>query len=79
MFPFILIVIISLTDETSLAKNGYRFIPKQWSFEAYKYVFKGSSALGQAYSVTIFITIVGTVLALTIMSLYAYALSKKEF
>ncbi len=79
MFPFILIVIISLTAETSLAKNGYRFIPKQWSFEAYKYVFKGSSSLGHAYSVTIFITIVGTLLALTIMALYAYAISRKNF
>jgi len=79
VFPFVLIVIISLTDEMSLAKNGYRFIPKQWSFEAYKYVFKGSSALGQAYSTTIFITVVGTVAALAIMSLYAYALSRKNF
>lgn len=79
VFPFVLIVIISLTDEMSLAKNGYRFLPKQWSFEAYKYVFKGSSALGQAYSITIFITVVGTIVALTIMSLYAYALSRKNF
>ena len=79
VFPFVLIVIISLTDETSLAKYGYRIIPKQWSLEAYKYVTKGSSALLQSYSITIFITVVGTIIALIIMALYAYALSRKNF
>jgi len=79
VFPFLLIVIISLTDETSLAKNGYKIIPKQLSLEAYRYVTKGSSALLQSYSVTIFITVVGTIIALTMMSLYAYALSRKNF
>ena len=36
--PFIFVVIISFTDEASLAMNGYRFIPGKFSFYAYEYI-----------------------------------------
>ena len=36
--PFIFVIIISLTDEQSLARNGYRFIPEKWSLYAYSYI-----------------------------------------
>lgn len=79
VFPFLFVVIISFTNEKSLAKYGYRLIPKKWSLSAYDYVLNSSDSLIKAYGVTIFITVVGTILSLTIMSLYAYAISRKGF
>lgn len=79
IIPFIFVVIISLTSETALKANGYRLWPKEWSFEAYKYIFSSSSQILTAYSVTIIVTIVGTILGLVIMTPYAYALSRKSF
>ena len=35
ILPFLLIVIISLTEESEIIQNGYSFFPKKISFEAY--------------------------------------------
>lgn len=77
--PFIFVLIISLTSESSLQANGYRFWPEEWSLEAYKYIFESGSNIIRAYGVTIVVTITGTILGLIIMTTYAYALSRKNF
>ena len=64
--PLLLVVSISLTNERSLLLDGYRFIPKVWSIEAYRYVLSGASSVINAYSVTLFVTFVGTFLHLLI-------------
>uniref|UniRef100_UPI004053D2FC carbohydrate ABC transporter permease n=1 Tax=Paenibacillus sp. FSL H8-0537 TaxID=2921399 RepID=UPI004053D2FC len=79
VFPFVFVVIISFTNEKSLASNGYRIIPKEWSLEAYQYIFRTGEALLRSYGVTIFVTVVGTLLSLVIITLYAYAISQRSF
>lgn len=82
VIPFILVVIISFTSEQSLQMNGYKFWPEEWSLDAYRYIF-GSGGTGpqifRAYGITILVTISGTILGLTIMTSFAYALSRKNF
>ena len=77
--PFLFVVIISLTSEEALRLNGYRFIPEEWSFEAYKHILSSGSDILRAYGVSIVVTISGTILGLIIMSTYAYALSRRSF
>ncbi|MGO4369986.1 carbohydrate ABC transporter permease [Paenibacillus sp. 2TAB19] len=79
VFPFLFVVIISFTDENALARDGYRLIPTEWSLEAYKYVFQTGDTLLRSYGVTIFVTVVGTIVSLLFIALYAYALSRKSF
>jgi putative aldouronate transport system permease protein len=79
VFPFIFVVIISFTNENSLAANGYRIIPKEWSVEAYRYLFETGEALLRSYGVTIFVTVVGTLLSLVIITMYAYAIFQRNF
>jgi putative aldouronate transport system permease protein len=79
VYPFLFVVIISFTDEKALARDGYSFFPKQWSLDAYTYIFKTSDQLLRSYGVTLFITVVGTLLSLAIVSLYAYAISRSYF
>ena len=43
--PFIFVIIISFTDEASLAMNGYRFIPEKLSFYAYEYIVSAATVL----------------------------------
>ena len=74
VFPFLFVVIISLTDEGTLAKNGYRLIPEKWSLAAYRYMFDMGDTLLRSYGITIFVTVVGTVIALLVMAFYAYAI-----
>lgn len=77
--PFIFVIIISFTNEQYLQMNGYSFWPEQWSLDAYKYIFTSGNDILNAYGITIFVTIVGTLLGLTIMTTYGYALSRKNF
>lgn len=79
IIPFIFVVIISFTSEQSLLRNGYSFWPEEWSFAAYEYIFSSSSEILRAYGITIIVTICGTLLGLAIMTMYAYALSRKSF
>ncbi|WP_054955074.1 carbohydrate ABC transporter permease [Paenibacillus dakarensis] len=79
VFPFLFVMIISFTDETSLARNGYQLLPEKWSLEAYKYVFETGDMLLRSYGVTIFVTVVGTIISLVVIALYAYAVSRKSF
>ena len=74
LMPFILVVIAPFTDEATLVREGYRFIPSQWSIEAYKAIFR-SDTIPRAYAISIFVTVVGTVMSLIITAMGAYTLS----
>ncbi|MHA6483555.1 carbohydrate ABC transporter permease [Paenibacillus sp. strain BS8-2] len=77
--PFVLVIVISLTSETSLVQNGYQFIPKQWSIEAYRITFAEPDPLIRGYLVTILITVVGTVMSLLLTAMTAYPISRRDF
>lgn len=79
VFPFLFVMILSFTDETTLARNGYRLIPEKLSLEAYKYIIQSGDALLRSYGVTIFVTVVGTLLSMVLITLYAYGISRKSF
>ncbi|MCL2880113.1 MAG: carbohydrate ABC transporter permease [Treponema sp.] len=78
LYPLLLVIGVSFTDNNALAK-GYRIIPLVSSLEGYSYIFKTSSSIIRAYTVTIFNTVVGTFLHVLIVSLFAYPLSRPEF
>ncbi|MGM0753126.1 MAG: carbohydrate ABC transporter permease [Bacillota bacterium] len=79
IFPFLYVIIISLSNEQSLAENGYQLIPEQWSLEAYKYLWEMKTQVIRAYGVTILVTVLGTFISVTVIALYAYAISRKQF
>lgn len=79
IFPFLYVIIISLSNEQSLAENGYELIPEQWSLEAYKYLWEMKAQVLRAYGVTILVTVLGTFISVTVIALYAYAISRKQF
>jgi len=77
--PFLLVVSVSLSEESSLMKHGYRWIPETFSLDAYRVLLEVPLPLIRAYGVTILVTVVGTVLGLLLTSLTAYTLSRREF
>ena len=76
--PFALLVISSFTDNDTLVANGYSFTPEKWSTYAYEYIFKTGNSVMHAYGISIVLTIVGTLAALVLTTLLAYALSKPD-
>lgn len=79
IIPFLFVIIISITDEKTLVKNGYRFIPEKLSLYAYKYIVEAGDSIIRSYGVTILVTIVGTVVGLLLIGTYAYALSRRTY
>ncbi|QGR00267.1 carbohydrate ABC transporter permease [Paenibacillus psychroresistens] len=77
LYPFALVLLSSLTEETSLQRFGYSLFPHKFSISAYKAIFS-TSTIPRAYLVTLFVTVVGTTLSLLITSTVAYALSGKR-
>ncbi|WOO35206.1 carbohydrate ABC transporter permease [Anaerocolumna sp. AGMB13020] len=79
LLPIILVFVIAFSDEKSIVSNGFSYFPQKLSLEGFRYVFKYGSQLAVSYGATIFITVVGTLLGLLVMSLLSYGLSRRDF
>lgn len=79
IIPLWLCVTISLSDTTEIIKNGYSLFPKNLSLEAYRYIMANGREILNAYKVTIFVTVAGTVLGSLVTGMYAYAVYRPDF
>ena len=79
LIPIYVIVISSVTAESALTANGYRLWPAKFATVAYKYLFAQGSIVITAYKNTIIATTAGTILAVVMVGLYAYAISRDNF
>lgn len=77
--PIVLIIIVSFSSEASIAANGFSFFPSSWTLDAYAYVWKFGKQVLQSYMITIYETVAGTAITLLLTSMFAYALSRKDF
>lgn len=79
VIPLIFVIIISLTDKTSIASIGYSFFPQKLSLSAYEMLWKSRDSIIRAFGISIFITVVGTVLGLFLNATMGYVLSRRSF
>jgi len=80
IYPLILTVFTSFSDEKLLAEYGFRLIPMKWSLDTYKWLFRnGFNWVSTGYRVSITQAVVGTLLSMTVMSMYAFVTSAKNF
>lgn len=78
LLPMILTVMVSISDESVILRNGYSFFPEKFSLYAYKLVFSGGSSVITGYLISIFVTVIGTLLAVLVTGLAAYTLANKN-
>lgn len=79
IFPVLVVLGVSLTDQDTIYLHGYNLIPKVFSAAAYEYLFRDIGPILDAYMVSIFVTVFGTIVALLITALVAYPLSRQDF
>ena len=79
IIPLFLVVGISFTAEQEIYATGYKFIPQEISLEAYRYIFKTPMTIIRGYGVTIFVTVVGTVLSLIVTAALGYTMARKDY
>jgi putative aldouronate transport system permease protein len=76
VLPFILVISASFTKNSDLTVKGYKIIPENPTADAYNYLFKSPASLIRGYSVTLVVTLTGTILGMLLMSMTGYALSR---
>ena len=79
IFPFLVVLSASFSSESELVVNGYSLFPQKFTTLAYKVIISDPSQLISAYTVTIFVTIVGSIASILTMTLGAYPLSRTNF
>ncbi|WP_028608970.1 carbohydrate ABC transporter permease [Paenibacillus harenae] len=77
LIPFVTVLSSSLTTESSIQQFGFQMFPKAFSLEAYKLLLQNDT-IYKSYGVTIFVTVVGTVLAMLVTCAMAYPLSLRH-
>ncbi|NLP45754.1 MAG: carbohydrate ABC transporter permease [Epulopiscium sp.] len=75
--PFLYVIGCSFATEAEIVEKPFFIIPSVFQFEAYKYIFS-SQALPRAFLISVFVTLVGTFIAMFFTLTMAYPLSKKN-
>lgn len=79
LYPLLMVLGVSFSDNTAVVKNGYSVIPQDFTLNTYLYLFAHSGKrILKSYGVTIGITIVGTLGAMLVTSMIGFAISIKS-
>lgn len=78
--PIIFIFVISVTDNDIIRKEGYQIFvtARTFSGDAYKYLWGQRQTILHAMWVSIYVTVIGTVLGVMLTALMGYVLSRTE-
>lgn len=77
--PVLTLISGAFTDETALIQNGYSIIPSEFSLESMAMALQNPMKILKSYAVTIFVTVVSTLLFLVLSALMAYPMSRMNF
>lgn len=78
ILPFIMIISGSFSDSNEILKQGYSILPRGFSLDGYRSIFLFPKQIIKSYGISITVTVCGTLLALVVMTLCGYAISRKE-
>jgi len=79
LVPMLLIFVVSFSSELSIANRGYSFWPEAWTLDGYKYLFKTGDQLANSYLITSFYTVTGTLMSMTVMTMFSYVIAQRNF
>jgi multiple sugar transport system permease protein/putative aldouronate transport system permease protein len=79
LVPFILIVSASFSSESTIMKEGFGLLPKDFTLTAYEYIFRAPRQVIGSYVVTITMTVLGTAIGLFIIAMTGFALYRQDF
>lgn len=77
LLPFLLVVGSSLLTPAEYAARGMVFVPRHPTLDTYRILLAGKE-IWDAYGVSVFRTLVGTVMNIAVSAMLAYGISKKD-
>ncbi|RSL35417.1 carbohydrate ABC transporter permease [Salibacterium salarium] len=75
--PFVYVMAGSFATEAEIARRSFFIFPETFSLEAYRYIFSTSTFV-RSIGVSVFVTVVGTLVSLALTMTMAYPLSRKN-
>ena len=80
ILPIFFIFVISITENNVIRQEGYKFFVwgEDVSFAAYEYLWSQRATILQALWVSIYVTVLGTVIGVALTTLMGYVLSRRE-
>lgn len=76
--PFLNVIATSFVSEKELIERGFVLIPRDFDLTSYKLFLRKGSVLVDAYKVTIFRVVIGSLLNLLVTAMFAYPMAKKD-
>ncbi len=77
--PLIFVAIISISSEQSIQQYGYQFIPNEFSFKAYQYLWDSKEKIFTSVFISIIVTVGGTIIGLFLNATMGYVISRRNF
>ncbi|MFU0826760.1 MAG: Binding-protein-dependent transport systems inner membrane component [Lachnoclostridium sp.] len=78
LYPILNTLAISFNEAVDTLTGGIHLLPRKWTLENYRTVFRMKTLMRGAY-ISVMRTVIATVLHLFLTALLAYVLSRKEF
>lgn len=79
LVPFLTLISGSLSDNHLVYRNGVQLWPQGFTLQAYRFIFRKPERIITAFGVSVFVTLVGTVVGLLLLTMTAYVISRKDF
>lgn len=79
LLPFVLLTVVSFTDESSIAEKGYSLFPNAWSLDAYTYLLRTGGSMMRAFGMSVAVTLAGTAAHVAMTTMYAYPMSRRDY
>lgn len=77
--PVLFVLSISFTAEKSIQDFGYHLIPKAFSIESYTFLLKQGTVITRALGISLFVTIVGTIIGVLLTTTMGYVISRPQY
>lgn len=75
LYPFLNVIAVAFSEYTEYLKNPLMILPSGFTLSAFKFVLKEGQVI-VSYGNTIFVTVMGVLIGLTLITLMAYSLSR---
>ncbi len=77
--PVLFVLSVSFSTEKSIQDFGYHLIPKVFSIESYVFLMKQNVVIVRALGISVFVTVVGTIIGVLLTTTMGYVLSRPQY
>ena len=77
--PFVLVFMISISNEETIRLYGYHLIPKKFSLDAYRFLWREREMMLQSFGISLANTVIGTLISVMLTTSMGYVLSRPQY